>query len=154
MIKRIHHAVDSSADMYHRLILLVDQEDDHADIEKEISEQLGIEVVNVNLEISKQLLNQTVKQRKIYLAKTMNEIVQNHKVVLLDHMEILFDVKLEQDPLRLLESLSRNQTIVAFWNGKLRDGRLIYAEQGHPEYRNYDTKDLLVIEINKDKGEI
>ena len=154
IIRKIIDAVNSSADMYHRLILLVDKEGDHAQLEKEISEQLGIEAVNVNLELSKRLLNQTARQRKLYLLKSMNEIVQNDKVVLLDHTEILFDVELEQDPLRLLESLSRNQTIVVFWNGQVRGGKLIYAEQGHPEYRSYDTKDLLVIEINKDKVEI
>lgn len=153
MIRKIIDAVNSSADMYHRLIVLVDEED-HTQLTKEISEQFDTEAVNVNLELSKRFLNQTARQRKLYLSKSMNEIVQKHKVVLLDHTEILFDVNLEQDPLRLLESLSRNQTIVAFWNGQVRSGKLIYAEQGHPEYRSYDTKDLLVIEISKDKVEI
>jgi hypothetical protein len=84
----------------------------------------------------------------------MHEVVQPNKTILLDHTEILFDVELGQDPLRLLESLSRNQTIIAFWNGQVRDGKLIYAEQGHPEYRSYTANDLVVIEISKEKVEI
>jgi len=140
--------------MYYRLILLVDEKADHEQLAKEISARLDVEAVNVNLELSKRLLSQTSRQRKLYLSKSMNEVVQPNKTILLDQVEILFDVELGQDPLRLLESLSRNQTIIAFWNGQVRDGKLIYAEQGHPEYRSYDSKDLLMIEINKDKVEI
>lgn len=154
MIKRIHDAVNSSSDMYYRLILLVDEKEGHAQLTKEIAEDLNIEGVNVNLSLSRKLLNQTERQRKLYLSRSMNEIVPKGKMVLLDHTEILFDVELGQDPLRLLESLSRNQTIIAFWNGQVRDGRLIYAEQGHPEYRSYVTEGLSLIEINKDKVEI
>ncbi len=154
MIKKILDAINTSADMYYRLILLVDEKADHEQLAKEISERLDVEVVNVNLELSKQLLSQTSRQRKLYLSKSMNEVVQPNKTILLDHTEILFDVELGQDPLRLLESLSRNQTIIAFWHGQVRGGKLIYAEQGHPEYRSYDSKDLLMIEINKDKVEI
>ena len=36
-------------------------------------------------------------------------------VVLLDNIELLFAVEFAQDPLRLLQSLSRNVTIVAAW---------------------------------------
>ncbi len=154
MIKKILDTINTSTDMYYRLILLVDEKADHEQLAKEISARLDVEVVNVNLELSKRLLSQTSRQRKLYLSKSMNEVVQPNKTVLLDQMEILFDVELGQDPLRLLESLSRNQTIIAFWHGQVRDGKLIYAEQGHPEYRSYDSKDLLMIEINKDKVEI
>jgi len=154
MIRKIVDAINTSADMYYRLILLVDEKENHEQLAKEILERLDVEVVNVNLELSKHLLSQTSRQRKLYLSKSMNEVVQPNKTILLDQMEILFDVELGQDPLRLLESLSRNQTIIAFWNGQVRDGKLIYAEQGHPEYRSYDSKDLLMIEINKDKVEI
>ena len=150
-IKKILNAVNTSADMYYRLILLVDEKKDHEELANVLSEHLDIERVNVNRELSKHLLNQTARQRKLYLAKTINEIVQKHTIVLLDHIEILFDVELGQDPLRLLESLSRNQTVIVFWNGQVKDDKLIYAELGHPEYRSYGRKDLIVIEINEEK---
>jgi hypothetical protein len=49
------------------------------------------------------------------------------ELVLLDNIEILFDVHLKQDPLRLLQGLSRNQTVVAAWNGSIVDGHVTYA---------------------------
>jgi len=150
-IKKILNTVNTSADMYYRLILLVDEKKGHEELANALSEQLDVERVNVNSELSKHLLNQTARQRKLYLAKTISEIVKKHKIIFLDHIEILFDVDLGQDPLRLLEALSRNQTVIVFWNGQLRDDKLIYAELGHPEYRSYDKKDLVVIEINEEK---
>ena len=65
-------------------------------------------------------------------------------LVLLDNIEILFDVHLKQDPLRLLQGLSRNKTVVAAWNGSIVDGHMTYAVPDHPEYRRYPIRDFLV----------
>jgi len=65
-------------------------------------------------------------------------------LVLLDNIEILFDVHLKQDPLRLLQGLSRNRTVVAAWNGSIVDGHMTYAVPDHPEYRRYPIRDFLV----------
>jgi hypothetical protein len=67
--------------------------------------------------------------------------------VLLDNTEILFDPVLQQDPLRLLQQVSRNRTIVAAWNGKFEGGTLIYAEPDHPEYRKYYEVDALICSL-------
>ena len=68
-------------------------------------------------------------------------------LVVLDNIEILFDAALRQDPLRLLQGVSRNRTIVAAWNGTLENGYLIYAASEHPEHRRYspDQRGDLVI---------
>jgi hypothetical protein len=65
-------------------------------------------------------------------------------LVLLDNIEILFDVHLKQDPLRLLQRLSRNKTVVAAWNGTIVDGHMTYAVPDHHEYRRYPIRDFLV----------
>ena len=53
---------------------------------------------------------------------------EGSEVVLLDNIELLFATELAQDPLRLLQSLSRNRTIVAAWPGNFDGGALTYAE--------------------------
>lgn len=68
--------------------------------------------------------------------------------MVLDNLEILFDKDLQQDPLRLLQSISRNRAVVASWNGSINSGRLLYAEPGHPEYRSYDTVDALIVSMD------
>jgi len=58
---------------------------------------------------------------------------------------ILFDKELKQDPLRLLQRIARNRCVVASWNGSAKDGKLIYAESGHPEHRVYESTDILIV---------
>jgi hypothetical protein len=152
MNMQITSALDASANMYYRLILLVGSEANNTKNLRELSKKLDTLVINVNLELSKRLLNKTARQRKLDLVKSMQEIVRNREVSLLDHTGILFDLELGQDPLRLLEGISRNQTVIASWNGEIQSGKLTYAQQGHPEYRSYSTKDLLVIETNMSKA--
>jgi hypothetical protein len=65
--------------------------------------------------------------------------------VLLDNIEILFDVSLKQDPLRLLQGLSRNTTLVVIWSGSIERGNLVYATPDHLEYKRYPVKDFLVV---------
>ena len=62
--------------------------------------------------------------------------------------ELLFDRSLQQDPLRLLQGVSRNRQIVAAWDGSLEEGKLLYAEPGHAEYRQYPVNDFFVVDMN------
>ena len=43
------------------------------------------------------------------------------------------------------ELYHRNRTVVAAWNGTLDNGHLLYATPGHPEYRHYPARDLVVV---------
>ena len=52
---------------------------------------------------------------------------------------------LKQDPLKLLQGISRNKTVVAAWNGTIVDDYFTYAAPGHPEYRRYPMRDFLVV---------
>jgi hypothetical protein len=67
------------------------------------------------------------------------------QAVLLDNLELLFDVSLRLDPLRCLQDLARDTTIVAAWNGTVTAGHLTYATPGHPEYRRYALEDLVIV---------
>lgn len=62
---------------------------------------------------------------------------------LLDNIEIIFDPVLRQDPLALLQGLSRQRVVVAAWPGAVADGWLTYAEPSHPEHRRYLVADWM-----------
>src|SRR5262249_62434896 len=102
---------------------------------------------NLNLELSRLLLDLTVRQRALHVPRLLEEIVQAQggEVTLLDNIELLFDVHLKQDPLRCLQGLSRHRTVVAAWPdsfgpGERPPGVLAYAEPGHPELRRYPAE--------------
>jgi hypothetical protein len=114
---------------------------------QDVSKQLNLPIININLHLSERLLDLAKQQRALrvpYILKDMISEIDND-IVLLDNIEILFDVSLKQDPLRLLQGLSRNKTIVAMWNGKIEKNHLIYAEPGHVEYKRYPVTDFLVV---------
>ena len=117
-----------------------------------VAEHTQIPLINVNLELSRRMLDLTEKQRILKMPRIMEEIVAAPMVdvVLLDNLEILFDVSFKQDPLRLIQRVSRNRSVVAAWNGNIQDKYLTYAVPDHPEYRRYplaDARGFLVVEI-------
>ena len=148
-IKRSLQAADG---LYYRLVLLVGETGSgKTGVLRDVAEAFGSSVVNVNLALSKELLDLTEKQRSLRLPGILDQIVSKAQApVVLDNLEILFDKDLQQDPLRLLQGVSRNRAVVASWNGTMNSGRLLYAETGHPEYRGYDSVDALIVEIRSE----
>ena len=181
---RIIKGIDQAAGLYHRLVILAAPAGAGKTAAlQDVRERTSALLINVNLELSRRMLDLTERQRALQLPRLLAEIVgasaadlpaQQSKaalqagVVLLDNIELLFDLSLKQDPLRLLEGLSRNKTVVAAWSGEIRtDGRglraesiisnnsapitqssslyLVYATPDHPEYKRYPVRDFLVV---------
>jgi hypothetical protein len=147
---KIKRSIQAAEDLYHRLVLVVGESGSgKTGVLSDVAEDLGVEVVNVNLVLSTKLLELTTKQRALQLPGILDQIADNKaSPVVLDNLEILFDRDLQQDPLRLLQGISRNRSVVASWNGTTARGKLMYAEAGHPEYRSYDLVDLTVVNMD------
>ena len=145
--QKIIAALNEVESLYYRLIFLVGEtESGKTTTLQHVSKQLGLQPININLVLSEQLLELTSKQRTLQLPKLLEDLVNDlGQTVILDNIEILFDVVLQQDPLRLLQRISRNRTIVVAWNGCISNNKLIYAEPGHPEYQNYTAMDFLIV---------
>lgn len=141
---------------YYRLVLLVGESGSgKTAVLKNIADEFGVSVVNANLALSSALLELTAKQRTLRLPIILNEIAETPSdLVILDNLEILFDTDLQQDPLRLLQGLSRNKTVLASWGGSTSSGKLFYAQIGHPEYRSYESVDALIIDIKNSPSEL
>jgi len=139
--------LDFAAELYHRLILVAAPSGSgKTAVLQDVARRTGAPLINLNLEVSRRLLDLTEMQRALQLPRVLEDVVgREDSVVLLDNIEILFDVTLEQDPLRLLQGLSRNRTVVASWNGPVDNGYLSYATPEHPEYRRYPACDLVVV---------
>ncbi len=141
-----------AAELYHRLVILAAPPGAGKTAAlRDVQKRTGAPLVNVNLELSLRMLELTGRQRALQLPRLLAEIVNasGGDVVLLDNIELLFDVSLKQDPLRLLQGLSRNKTLVVAWNGEIRRIHsslfLVYAVPEHPEYRQYAVNDLLIV---------
>ena len=144
-------AIHTADALCNKLVLIVgEHKSGKTELLRYIATEDNLEVLNINLLLSSELLDMTARQRALHLSRILNDIVDKVQgTLLLDNLEILFDIELKQDPLRLLQNLSRNRVVVASWNGCVSGSKLIYAEINHPEYRDYEIKDELIIDLNK-----
>ncbi len=148
--EKIKRSLEAAEGLYYRLVLLVGEAGSGKTcVLRDVAEEFSTSIINVNLALSSELLELTATQRSLRLSGILNQIKDEAKLpVVLDNIEILFDKDLSQDPLRLLQGISRNRAVVASWNGTYINGRLLYAEMGHPEYRSYDAVDALIVSMD------
>ena len=143
VVEQIGHAES----LYHRLVLVVGPESSgKTSALRDVAERIDAPLINVGLELSRRLLDLTERQRRIRVPPLLGGIVAETAgdVVLLDNVEFLFDIALRQNPLGLLQRLSRRRTVVATWNGSVEDGHIVYAVPDHSEYRRYPVDGILV----------
>ena len=148
--------MDKAAEMYHRLVLVVAPSGSgKTDILHSVAKVRGVPCTNVNLELSKRMLDLTTKQRAIHSAEVLREIMEKAagNTVVLDNLEILFDRSLHLDPLRVLKDLARHQTLVASWNGRIDDHGLTYGDPEHPEYHLYSPTELDFLHVTTEGTE-
>lgn len=161
VVEKVLQAARVASTLYYRLVLLVGPaRSGKTETLRKLSSKTKAPVVNVNLELAHRMLPLAERQRPLYVQCLLDELVQTAaaraadgntddrvSLILIDNTELLFDVHLKQDPLRLLQRVSRDTTVVAAWNGTVTDGYLTYAVPGHPEHRRYEVGDLVVVPL-------
>ena len=150
--ERILARLSEAAGLYHRLVLVVGPpRTGKTTALKELVKAEGWTLINVNLKLSELLLELTQKQRALRVPRLLGELSSKTPgdVVLLDNIELLFSPELAQDPLRLLQGLSRNRTVVATWCGTFENEYLAYAEPGHPEAKRYARPEALIVRVDE-----
>ncbi|NQY81838.1 MAG: BREX-3 system P-loop-containing protein BrxF [Alphaproteobacteria bacterium] len=150
---KIKRYLQTTEYLYHRLVLLVGKMGSgKTEILQDVANDFGTSVININLALSSELLELSTKQRQLRLPEILDQIADKaQSPVVLDSLEILFDKVLKQDPLRLLQDISRNRTVIASWNGISSEEKLLYAEIDHPEYRSYNVGNLMIVDIGGTK---
>ena len=149
-VAKLAQAIQQAASQYFRLVILagVPGAGKTAALQA-LAQQSGCHLVNVNLELSKRMLELTRAQRSRQVERLLKAVIAAvpGDVVVLDNLEMLFDTSLEVEPLRLLQVVSRNRTIVASWNGSYRAETLTYAEPGHPEFTQCKQPEAVIITV-------
>jgi hypothetical protein len=149
---RIQEMLPLAEQQYYRLILVVGSSGKgKTGVLRGVAAVLNLPIINVNLELSKRMLDLIERKRPLFMPQLLKEIINGavSEIVLLDNIEICFDRSLKQDPLRILEGLSRNKTLVVAWNGKADANMLTYAAPEHQEFRKYPIKDILVLKVEE-----
>lgn len=149
-IENLQRAINQATNQYFRLVILVGHTGSgKTAVLTAVAQMHRCPIVNVNLELSKRMLELTRMQRSRQVDRLMREVIASvpGDLVLLDNLEILFDTSLEVEPFRLLQMASRNRTVVASWNGSFLNGTLTYAEPGHPEFVQFKQTEALIVTV-------
>ena len=148
---QIEDVLPRTRDAYYKLVLAVGPaRTGKTAMLTELAKQHSWPRFNVNLHLSERLLELTRRQRATRVAGILDDMIRKKgsEVVLLDNIELLFAEELAQDPLRLLQSLSRNRAIIAAWPGGFDGACLTYAEPGHPEARRYQSPQAVIVKTS------
>ncbi|MDM8101340.1 BREX-3 system P-loop-containing protein BrxF [Oceanobacillus oncorhynchi] len=131
----------------HQLVFLIT--DNFKEDIRFVSEGLDVPYVNVNYELSEMLKDLSIKRRPRKVNELLKRIVRekNADTLVLDHTEILFDPQLHQNPVLLLEDISRNFTLIVGWKGQCYNRKLVYGEPEHDEYFTHDNTEGIIIEM-------
>lgn len=140
--------IEKVGELYHRLLLVVGPNGTGKTAALQaLAELTSSPLMNLNLELSSRLLELTERERALHLHEVLDQILEGApSLVLLDNIELLFDPALQQDPLRLLQKLSRSRTLIVAWTGRVEGDHLLYAAPEHSEYRRYPTRDLVLMD--------
>ena len=147
---RIDQRIPGLVSRYFRLLLVVGPpRSGKTTALRHLAEERGWSVVNVNLRLSERLLEFTSRRRPHEVQRILDGIVSElrSQPVLLDNTEILFNPTLRLDPLRLLQRLARNRSVVASWSGNFDGDRLTYSVPGHTEFRQCEHPDALIVSV-------
>lgn len=151
MLTRLDHLVDETAALHSKLILLVGHPDSgKTALLAELANRRGVKVMNVGAVLGKRLAVLPQRLRVLQANAVMRELADEYatgELLLLDNIELLFDQSLKLDPLDLLKRHAHARRVVAAWPGELHEGRVSYAEMGHPEYQDYGLDGLVPFEI-------
>ncbi|MCK5600986.1 BREX-3 system P-loop-containing protein BrxF [Candidatus Pacearchaeota archaeon] len=114
-----------------------------------IAKLLNASYSNINLELSRILLDVPKKKIPFKANRCLEDIINSSKknIILLDRIEILFDPLISIDPLYFIESNSKQVTLIVNWPGEYNSKILFYANPGHPEYKSYTNISGRVISV-------
>jgi len=151
VIDRLERLVEEIAALHSKLVLLIGAPGSgKTALLQALGKNRGATPLHIGSALGSRLAATPQKQRPLQTNTILRDLADQHALgdlLLLDNIELLFDRTLQLDPLDLLKRHAHARRVVAVWPGELRDGRLIYAEMGHPEHQDYGLEGLVPFAI-------
>lgn len=146
-----HRLVDEIGALHSKLVVVVGRPGSgKTALLADLADKRSTKVLNVGSALGRRLAALPSKQRALKAPVLLRELADelaDGDLLLFDNIELLFDHTLKLDPLDLLKRHAHVRRVVAVWPGELREGRLTYAELGHPEHQDYGLDGLVPFEI-------
>lgn len=145
LVGKIEQELKSISSKYYKMLLVCEHQKWNS--VQYIGQRKHFPVLNISLLLSEKLKEYPKNRMTNRVHALLNEILKEtgSDVICLEHIEILFDPSLNQDAIQMLQSFSRNYTLIVSWRGSYDGKRFVYAVPGHPEYYECTEFDGVVI---------
>jgi hypothetical protein len=150
LIENLDKLIDELGSLHSKLILLVGPKDS-SKLLSLVAKQRNASPLNIGVELGARLAAMPQRQRGLQAPTILRELADQHAqgdLLLVSNIELLFDRSLQLNPLDLLKRHAHARRVLAIWPGEIRDGRLTYADMGHPEQQDYGLEGLVPFETN------
>ena len=114
---------------------------------KAISE-IASQATAVNKPIAAELVDLKPNRRTMQLEKCFMKVLDTlpDQPVIKD-IDVLFNPAYKVDVMKMLSSAYKQKKFSLVWPGNYSDGKLIYSEEGYPDYRVYEIKDYDIMYV-------
>ena len=104
--------------------------------------QKMFEPKSVSKELADRLLTCRPNRRSMKLKQIFNAVLVLYpdRVTIKD-IDVMFNPEYRVDVMKILVSARKRKEYSVIWPGKFEDGKLIYGEEGYPDYKVYKIRD-------------
>lgn len=94
---------------------------------------------SVGKELAEGLLACKENRRSMKLEQIFNSVLDKYPDgVTIKDIDVLFNPEYKVDVLKILIAARKRKRYSVIWPGRYEDGKLIYAEEGYPDYKVYE----------------
>ena len=104
--------------------------------------QMMAEPKSVGKELADELLACKPNRRSMKLEQIFNTVLDRYPDgVTIKDIDVMFNPDYKVDVLKILIAARKRKRYSVIWPGRLEDGKLIYGEEGYPDYKVYKIAD-------------
>ena len=97
---------------------------------------------SVSKELADELLACKPNRRSMKLEQIFNKVLDRYPDgVTIKNIDVMFNPDYQVDVLKILIAARKRKKYSVIWPGRFEDGKLIYAEEGYPDYKVFNIAD-------------
>ena len=96
---------------------------------------------SVSKQLSEALLACRPNRRSMKLEQIFNNVLDQYPDgVIIRDIDVMFNPEYKVDVLKILIAARKRKRYGVIWPGRCKNGKLIYGEEGYPDYKTYDIE--------------
>lgn len=116
-----------------------------------------LEPKSVSKELADELLACRPNRRSMKLEQIFNTVLDRYPDdVTIKDIDVMFNPEYKVDVLKILVAARKRKRYRVVWPGRFEDGKLVYGEEGYPDYRIYkiDDYDITFVKLGGNANEV